>query len=111
MNETILLKKKFYFFSRSVLRDVGVVDMSFTGVKLYFLLDNRELHYLDGSAKRLVTTFREQPDSVQVIVKGNLTDYIYYFWRIEVRLRSSNFSSIFHQSPIKPVLSQRVTSC
>ena len=67
-----------FIFSRSVLRDVGVVDMSFTGGKLYFLLDNRELHYLDGSAKRLVTTFREQPDSAQVIVKGNLTHNIYY---------------------------------
>ena len=67
-----------FLFSRRVLTDVGVVDMSFTGGKLYFLLDNRELHYLEGSAKRLVTTFREQPDSVQVIVKGNLTHNIYH---------------------------------
>ena len=60
-------------FSRSVLDNVRVVDMSFSGGKLYFLLDTGEFYYLDGSTKRLITTFREKPDSVQVIVKGNST--------------------------------------
>ena len=50
--------------------NVRVVDLNFAGGKLYFLLDNGELYYLEGSTKRLVTTFTTLPDSIQVIMNG-----------------------------------------